>query len=328
MEHPHTQILFLNKQDVDSLLTPEDVSAAVEAVFRADGLGQVLAPIKELMPAGGHNALFAMPGLLRNAGVAGVKWTNFYPEQPQGLPPCWGHLLVLSHLDDGQPFAILDATTITAQRTAGGHTVVAARYLANPGARTLGVLGCGVQGQAAIQAFDRQFALERILVHTRTASRFAAFRAQVQDSLRARLQYAPNPKVLAEQSEILVTASTSHTPVIRAEWVPQGAFVGGVFSFYDLDSSLAAQADKWVLGHRISDRDEILENPDFAGQLDPERVYGTLGEIVCGRLPGRENPRERIVFTHMGMGALDIAIGNRVVEKARARGIGRTLQLT
>ena len=172
------------------------------------------------------------------------------------------------------------------------------------------------QGRSAIRSFDRLFDLSRILVHTRTREKFEAFRPQAQDGLRARLDYAPTPKALAEQSEILITATTSHTPVIRAEWVPQGAFVGGVYSFYDLDSTLSAQADKWVLGHRRSDGDEILDNPDFAGKLSAGDVYGTLGEIVCGKLPGRESPDERIVFTHMGMGALDIAIGNRIVEKA------------
>ena len=327
MDYPPTNLLFLSKQDVDALITPEDVFAAVESVFRADGMGKVISPVKELMPAGDGGALFAMPGLLGDAGVAGVKWTNFCPNQPQGLPVCWGHVLVLSSTETGQPFAVMDATTITNQRTAGGHTVAAAKYLANPGARTMGVLGCGAQGRSAIRSFDRLFDLSRILVHTRSREKFEAFRAQAQDGLRARLDYAPTPKALAEQSEILITATTSHTPVIRAEWVPQGAFVGGVYSFYDLDSALSAQADKWVLGHRRSDGDEILDNPDFAGKLSAGDVYGTLGEIVCGKLPGRESPDERIVFTHMGMGALDIAIGNRIVEKARSLGAGQTLRL-
>lgn len=328
MEYPPTNLLFLSKQDVDALITPEDVFAAVESVFRSDGQGHVIAPVKELMRAGNGAALFAMPGLLADAGVAGVKWTNFYPHQPQGLPVCWGHVLILTHTETGQPFAVLDATTITNHRTAGGHTVVAAKYLANPGARTMGVLGCGAQGQSAIRSFDRIFELDRILVHTRTREKFEAFRAQAQDGLRARLDYAATPRELAEQSEILITATTAHEPVIKAEWVPQGAFVGGVYAFHDLDPALSAQADKWVLGHRISDGDEILEHPDLAGKLSSGDVYGTLGEIVCGKLPGRERPEERIVFTHMGMGALDIAIGNRIVEKAEAMGMGQRLRLT
>ena len=163
MDYPPTNLLFLSKQDVDALITPEDVFAAVESVFRADGMGQVISPVKELMPAGDGGALFAMPGLLGDAGVAGVKWTNFCPNQPQGLPVCWGHVLVLSSTETGQPFAVMDATTITNQRTAGGHTVAAAKYLANPGARTMGVLGCGAQGRSAIRSFDRLFDLSRNL---------------------------------------------------------------------------------------------------------------------------------------------------------------------
>ena len=77
-----------------------------------------------------------------------------------------------------------------------------------------------------------------------------------------------------------------------------------------------------------SDRIEILEHPSFGHLLDPSDVYASLGEIVCGRVPGRENDRERIVFSHMGMGTLDITVGVHLVEKARRLGVGRTLRLT
>ena len=84
-----TNLLFLSKQDVDALITPEDVFAAVESVFRADGMGQVLSPVKADARRGRRRPLrhAGPPG---DAGVAGVKWTNFCPNQPQGLPRLLG----------------------------------------------------------------------------------------------------------------------------------------------------------------------------------------------------------------------------------------------
>ncbi len=83
-----------------------------------------------------------------------------------------------------------------------------------------------------------------------------------------------------------------------------------------------------MLGHKDSDRDEILENALYGPKLSPAGPYGTLGDIVCGKMPGRENEDERIVFTHMGMGALDVAVGCRLVDKAKEMNVGQTLRLT
>lgn len=325
-----TEVLFLSKADIDAIITYEDVVAAVESAFRADGNGDMYIPPKEIMEVqpGTANALFAMPGLLKDIGVAGVKWTGFYPQNPDGLPTLWGLLLLLSHMRNGQPFAILDATTITAMRTAGGHAVVAARHLARSGAKTLGVLGCGAQGRSGIQSFDRHFALDRIVVHDARPEFFDRLRPELAGTLRAKLEWAETPEALARQSDILLTATTCETPLIKAEWIPKGCFVAAMYAFHDLDPAFGAAADKWVLGHAGSDRIEILDEPAFRGKIDAANVYGTLGEIVAGKKHGRQNDEERIVFTHMGMGSLDIAVGTRLVEKARKQGLGKTLRLT
>lgn len=327
--HP-TELLFLSKADIDSIITYEDVVRAVEAAFLTDGRGEMYVPPKEIMEPvpGSPNALFAMPGMLKDIGIAGVKWVGFYPESPEGLPTLWGILLILSHISNGQPYAILDATTITAMRTSGGHAVAAARQLARPDSRRLGVLGCGAQGESGIISFDRHFDLEEITVYNTSRERFEALKSRIGDSLNARLTRSESPQTLCEGADIILAATTSEEPLIRAEWVPEGCFVAAMYAFNDVDPRLHETADKWVIGHAGSDREEILDNPAFAGRLVKDRVYGTLGEILAGEKPGRESSRERIVFTHMGMGTLDIAVGNLLVEKAQALGLGQTLRLT
>lgn len=320
-----TKVLFLSKQEVDGLLTHPETAAAVERVFLADGLGQVRIPPKEVMPMGGKNALFAMPGCDYALGVAGVKWTNFYPGHPRGLPTCWSHVLVLSRVEDGQPYAILDATGITARRTAAGHGVVAAKYLARPEPRVLGIVGCGVQGCAAMQAFPLAFPLECIKVFA--SPRSLARARSVLESCAVPVRPVSSMEALAEGCDIILTATTSETPLLRAGLVPEGCFVDAMYAFHDVDPALSRTADKWVLGQWDADRPEILEDPDTAGAVDARDVYGTLGEIVCGKKPGRRRPEERIVFTHMGMAALDIAVADLAVQKARAQGVGQLLQL-
>jgi len=325
-----TEVLFLSRQDIDAIITYEDVVAAVESAFRADGNGDMYVPPKEIMDVapGTANSMFAMPGLLRDIGVAGVKWTGFYPQNPDGLPTLWGLVLLLSHMHNGQLFAILDATTITAMRTSGGHAVVAAKYLAKKDSKTLGILGCGAQGRSGILSFDRHFPLERIIVHDHSRERYDLIVHELGGQLRARLEWAENPEILAIQSDILLCATTSEEPLIKADWIQKGCFVAAMYAFNDIDPGLSASADKWVIGHAGSDRIEILELPVFLGKIDPENVFATLGEIITGKKPGRQDDNERIVFTHMGMGSLDIAVGNHLVKKAREHGLGQVLRLT
>lgn len=326
MGTPKTEILFLGKEDVDRLISWELVVDAVEAAFRSDGLGQMLTPAKEIMPMGGDNALFAMPGCLRNLGVAGVKWTNFYPQGEPGIPTIWGHVLVLSHTHNGQPFAILDATTITGMRTSGGHAVVAAKYLARNNARSLGIVGCGAQGCAAAASFSKHFPLDRLVLFDSVPEASKRL-AQDMQGRAGEVLCTASPQEAAE-CDILLIATVSLTPVVWEKWLRPGCFVAAMFGFHDLDPAFSAKADKWVLGHRESDRDEILENEFYGTKLSPTGPYGTLGDVVCGTIPGRENDDERIVFTHMGMGALDVAVGYQLVEKAKELNVGQTLRLT
>lgn len=327
MDRLKTEVLFLNKEEVDRLITYPETVAAVERAFRSDGMGQMRVPDKEIMPMGGENALFAMAGCLYDLGVAGVKWTNFYPQNPKGYPPCWAHVLVLSHVEDGRPYAILDATSITNYRTAGGHAVAAAKYLANPHPRTLGVMGCGAQGMAAVRSFSQQFDLEQIRVYSSPRSAERA-RPVLERECPVPVYWAGTPEEMAEGCDIIVTATTSEHPLLMADMVPPGCLVAAMYSFHDVDPALSRLADKWVLGHRASDLGEIRQEKELREQLDPAAVYAALGEVVCGQKPGREHREERIVYSHMGMATLDIAVADALVEKARAQGVGRMLRLT
>ena len=195
MDEHQVDILFLSRQEVESLLTYADVVRAVEDAFRADGSGRMLVPSKEVMRVGPDraNCIFAMPGCLESLNASGVKWTNFYPAQPDGYPTIWAHVLVLSRMDNGMPYAILDATAITNMRTAGGHPVVAAKHLARKGDKTLGVLGCGAQGRCAVRSFDEHFDLERIIVYSATPAKLERYVRETEGTLRARwrLRRAP-----------------------------------------------------------------------------------------------------------------------------------------
>lgn len=327
-EHP-VPIRFLSKTQTEALLTWSDVVEAVDAVFRSDGRGDLITPKKDpIRMDDGRSMLMAMPGYLRDMGVAGMKWMRSYPFKPDGIPQLWAQLLIISDAATGLPTGVMDATTITAMRTAGGHGVVAAKYLAKKSSRVLCVTGSGAQAKAGIQSFDAAFDLDEIRVWSpHLADKKDAFAASL-GALRARLTLCGKADELYDGCDILLT-TTAHRgePLLDAKRLPAGCFVSSMTSFYEFGTQILDTADKWVLGHRLSDTLQILEDRSFAGQLPPEKVYGTLGEIAAGRLPGRESDSEILLYTHMGMGAFDVAIGQRLLEKAAAQGVGTELDL-
>lgn len=108
-------------------------------------------------------------------------------------------------------------------------------------------------------------------------------------------------------------------------WLAPGCFVAALFHFNDLDWHFAVHCDKWVLGLREADHSSILNNPDVLAKgaaLTPDMVYADLGDLLTGRLPGRTGPDERILYTHMGMGALDVALADVVYRRAIVSGRG------
>ena len=120
----HETLLFLNEEDVLSLMTPEDAIAAAEDTFRHIGLGEITVGDMALMYADQvkKNNFHSMPAILHHKKMAGVKWIDTYATPLPGYPFSHGNLVILSDTDTGSPIAIVGATNITTMRTAGGQS--------------------------------------------------------------------------------------------------------------------------------------------------------------------------------------------------------------
>ena len=124
----------------------------------------------------------------------------------------------------------------------------------------------------------------------------------------------------------MVTTSTE--PVVLDKMIKPGCHVAATFAFADLDPKFSKTADKWVLGSWARDS-EWIESPFFPGGpvLSKKDVYGDLSEIAAGKKPGREKKAERTVMSHLGIGALDVAVAHHVYQLALEKGVGKKLRL-
>src|SRR5947207_10439928 len=321
-------IRFLSGPDIDSLgLSNAEIIDAVEDAVRAHGDGRVVVePRVHLVPdndgAGHFNVLRG--GV---AGVAGVKVVgDFVANYAAGLPSELG-LLTLYDPDTGVPRAIMDATLITACRT-GAMTAVGARYLARPGSRVLGHVGARGTAFWNVVLLDELFDLDEIRVTRRRPESREAFARQLAAVCRGRVRVAATAEEALDGADILVEASrlTVPEPLLRTCVVNPGAFVVpyGTVSVVELD--LLDVMDKVVVDdwrEAQSGRFGALRRHVDSGRLSAASLYGELGQIVTGRLPGRERADERILLWHRGLAILDIAVGLAILRRAEPRAARR-----
>lgn len=315
--------LILTQSEVRTALTMESAVRAVEEAFAAHGRGETRMPAKVYLDLPEHAGDFrAMPAYAGSA--VGVKWVNSHPQNPRrfGRPTVQG-VYILSDPATAAPLAVMDATFLTAART-GAAAGVATKYLARPDARSVGFIGCGVQAHTALEALRGVLGRElEILAHDLDGEVAARFAAEV-----------GGRAVGAEAAagcDIVCTSTPSRTPVVERRWIRPGCHLNALGADgpgkQELDSRILADA-KIVIDelHQAQGGGEI-NVPLARGELRVEDLYGTLGEIVAGHKPGRQDPEEITVFDSTGLAIQDVAVARVVFEQAQARGLGRSVDL-
>jgi ornithine cyclodeaminase/alanine dehydrogenase-like protein (mu-crystallin family) len=304
---------YLTESEVASLLSPEDALEAVEASFLRLARGAVENPPRQRLrlPEG---ALAVMPAVDRELGLTGLK---SYPATPRGAT----FALLLFAVESGNLLAVIEADRLGQLRT-GAASGVAAKYLARPGAKTLGVIGCGWQAESQVACIRAALpAIERVIAFCRTPERLADF------CQRVGAEPGESHRDAAEQ-DVVVTVTPSRDPVLRGEWLRAGALVCAVGANQrarrELDNVVLERAAFVSCDLRAQAQLESgdLIEPVESGVLDWLEVH-ELHEVVSGELAGRQLDDDIVLFKSNGIAAWDLAVGAAVLERARAEGAGR-----
>lgn len=250
-------------------------------------------------------ALAVMSAADRDRGLACVKTYVATAE---------GAAFVVVLFEGGATRAVIEADRLGQLRT-GAASAVAAKYLARPGARTLGVLGCGWQARSQVPSIRQALpAIERVVAYCRTEESLEAFCGEVG------AEAAENHREAAD-ADVVVTITTSRDPVLRGEWLGPGTLVCAAGAnrkqARELDNAVLERAT-FVCCDSIDDAKiesgDLIE-PVEQGILDWLEVH-ELQEVVAGELPGRQADDDIVVFKSNGLAAWDLAVAARVVELA------------
>ncbi len=321
------QLLYLSRADVEKV-APDMVTiiGLLEAAFREKGLGRVEMPPKPGIHTQPDAFIHAMPVFIPSLKSAGIKWVSGYPDNyKRGLPYING-LLILNDDESGIPYAVMDCTWITAQRT-GAASALSAKYQARRQSEVVGILACGVQGRTNLLALAALFPVKRVYAYD---LRPDARRTYIEEMSRrlagVEIIAAKNPREAVVESDLVVTSGPilKHpTPTIEKNWLKPGAFASAV----DFDSYWTGEALRQI--DRISTDDHAqFQYYKSAGyfQTTPD-PYADLGELVAGLKPGRERDDERTMAINLGLALDDMAVAPEIYRRAKERGIGMWLSL-
>ncbi len=320
------ELLYLSKRNVETIDLPMlEIIEALEVMFKEKGQGQVEMPPKPGIHTRPDAFIHAMPAYIPKLESAGIKWVSGYPDnQSKGLPYISG-LLILNDPDTGLPLAVMDASWITAMRT-GAATAVAAKYLARPESNSIGMIACGVQGRSNLEALACIFKIDTVKafdIYPEVAEKYAA---EMQAKLGTPIEVVSSAEAAVRDMDIVVTSGPilkSPNPVIPAGWLKPGGFASPVdFDSYWQGSALA-QADKLA----TDDRPQMEYYRQEGYFKSTPLPYADLGEIIAGKMPGRESDEERTISINLGLALDDMATAILIYKRALAMGVGLKLPL-
>ena len=321
------QLLYLSREEVVSAGPDmKEIIDTLETVFREKDEERTEMPPKPgIHPGGGDNFIHAMPAYIPALKSAGLKWVSGFPENPKkGLPYISG-LVILNSVETGLPLAIMDCTWITAMRT-GAASALSARFLARPDASIAGVLGCGIQGRTNIEAMNVLFPLKRVMAYDVDPGAVDRFAHEIEQKFDLEVVAATAPKEAVSGCDIIITAGPllkkPHATIL-ADWMDEGSFA----TLVDFDSywhgDALCQADKFCTDD--IPQMEHYQQLGYFQKIPP--LHGDLGRLVTGRVPGRENSKERTMAANLGLALEDMAVAPLIYNRAIEKQIGTKLSL-
>jgi ornithine cyclodeaminase len=325
-----TDVLFVSQEEVGRLLP---MAACMEAMERALALlarGQAQLPLRTILWLPEKiGALGLMPAHLAPDKVLGVKAVTFFHGNEGTQLDTHQGAVLLFEAEHGSLLAVIDATSVTAIRTAA-VSGVATKLLAREDAGDLALVGSGVQARTHLEAMLLARTLKRVRVASVSFDRAKRFA----DGQGRRHGIAIEPtrtvREAVEGADIVCTVTSAREPVVQGAWLSPGCHVNAVGSSVpsarELDTAAVVKSRLYV------DRRESTLNeagdfliPKKEGAIGDDHIAGEIGEILIGSVAGRRSREEITLFKSLGLAIEDVAAARHIYEEARRAGTGRFL---
>jgi len=324
-------MLVLTRADLERVLEPAGVIAAVESAFSEAAAGRAPALPRAVLPIAKDGLFLGMISALPRKRALGAKLVSFVgSNRKRGLPTLHACYL-LSDPETGAPLAFMEAGFLTAIRT-GAASAVAAKYLARPDSRRLACFGAGVQAEFQLRCLKSILPIESVAVVGRDTARAESFAARMRTALGIPVEVTSDRRAAVRLADVVTCATTSARPVFAGRDLRPGAHVDAVGAFRpstrEVDTETVKRARVVVDTYHgaWADAGDLLI-PIKAGAITRRHVRAELAEVVARKKPGRTRPDEITLFKSVGWAPEDASSARLGYDLAMARGIGTEVRL-
>jgi len=328
------EMLVLSASDVRDLFDWDTAISSQRRAFAELGRGSACLPEKVVLPAGDNLALCYAARWSRDSGPVSKFISVHTGNAAHGLPSVHAVVTVLDPVD-GRPVALIEGNEVTTRRTAAA-SALAVSLLANDGASDrapiLAVLGSGVQGMAHVRALTRVRSFEEIRLWSPTRVHREHAAKTLSAELAREVLAVESAEIAVTGASVVATCTSSTEPVLRGAWLAAGCTVLSVGSFTEtrseIDAATLERASLLVVDHVPT---EIAHGGAIVlalkrGYCKPEDLV-PLSDLVLGRHPGRAHEDQIVVYNSVGIGVQDAAAAWTLIDRARALGRGRKIEL-
>lgn len=324
-------MLLLSRKDIKKVFTMKDAIETNKECFKLFSEGKSEVPLRTTIQAPNHNGVFLfMPSYVEELDAAGLKVVNIFPENvKENLPTAPAQVLLIDG-KTGIVTAILDGTYVTQLRT-GASSGAAFDLFAIKDAKIGALIGTGGQAATQLEAMMVARQIDEVRIFDLDEKRRQAFVNEMQEELKCyntKIVEATSSDNAIENADIIVTVTPSTKPVFDGTKVKKGATVSCVGAYQhhmqEMDPAILPRASKIYFDSEeavLSEAGDILI-PLEQGIITKDDFTGDIGDVLLGKVVGRENDEEIIVYENVGIGVLDLMTARAIYLKAVEAEVG------
>ncbi|MGE5677242.1 MAG: ornithine cyclodeaminase family protein, partial [Pseudomonadota bacterium] len=309
----------------------KEIIPLMEKVFTDYTSGRTITPLRTKISVEQHGGdILFMPAYIPEGSGLGVKVVSVFPGNSELNRQTIYSMLILNDDKTGEPIALMDAERLTALRT-GAVSGVAAKYLSREDSETVTVFGAGIQARTQLEAICCVRSIRKVFVAGRNFEHSEGFSREIKDRYGVEATVCKDTVQALKNSDIVITATTSHTPVFDGRYIQKGAFVTAVGAYtpkmQEIPENHVSKAVIIVDAYSaaLKEAGDIII-PMGKGLISRENIRAELGEVVLGKYE-RENEDEIIFFKSVGLAIQDMCVAPEIYRRAVEKGFGVTVEI-
>ncbi|MHB8625127.1 MAG: ornithine cyclodeaminase family protein [Aggregatilineales bacterium] len=326
------EILIVNQAEVVELLPMAECIDVMAEALKALSQGDVILPLRPVLWLPEKvGALGMMPGYIGSQSIMGLKVVSVFPGNHGTEYDSHMGAVMLFETQHGRPLAIVDASAITAIRTAA-VSGVATRLLARKGADDLCILGSGVQAASHLEAMLAVRDLKRIRVWSQDWNHAQHFAAEQSKRHGIPIEPTQSAQQAVTGASIICTTTAAPSPIVHGDWIAAGAHINAVGSSVPFTRELDTAAV--VKSRLFVDRRESTVNeagdylfPKKEGAIGEDHILGEIGDLLLGKISGRQSADEITLFKSLGLAVEDLAAAYYIYKQAVEKKRGTSVEL-